>query len=141
MVHAVSISLMLFLWCSEYFALIKTIYLYLLCLCACWLHVTLQNAFIWDFLTMIMFVTIFQKWLLIPTVLVIRYSFTCGHKIINVCLHETISVINSMTLVCMCVLQEKVRMRYKLTFILGDQQVTESGEIDKFPPVERWGHL
>lgn len=81
--------------------------------------------------------------LLIPAVLVIRCSFTCGHKIINVCLHETISVINSMTLVCVCVcvLQEKVRMRYKLTFILGDRQVTESGEIDKFPPVERWGHL
>ncbi|XP_067315613.1 ADP-ribosylation factor-binding protein GGA3a isoform X2 [Pseudorasbora parva] len=37
--------------------------------------------------------------------------------------------------------KEKVRMRYKLTFILGDRQVTESGEIDKFPPVERWGHL
>uniref|UniRef100_A0A673KVB0 ADP-ribosylation factor-binding protein GGA3-like n=1 Tax=Sinocyclocheilus rhinocerous TaxID=307959 RepID=A0A673KVB0_9TELE len=38
-------------------------------------------------------------------------------------------------------LKEKVRMRYKLTFILGGRQVTESGEIDKFPPVERWGHL
>ncbi|XP_042610984.1 ADP-ribosylation factor-binding protein GGA3a isoform X2 [Cyprinus carpio] len=38
-------------------------------------------------------------------------------------------------------LKEKVRMRYKLTFILGDRQVTESGEIVKFPPVERWGHL
>ncbi|XP_058635587.1 ADP-ribosylation factor-binding protein GGA3a isoform X2 [Onychostoma macrolepis] len=38
-------------------------------------------------------------------------------------------------------LKEKVRMRYKLTFILGDRQVTESGEIDKFPPVELWGHL
>uniref|UniRef100_A0A8C2DQJ7 Golgi associated, gamma adaptin ear containing, ARF binding protein 3a n=1 Tax=Cyprinus carpio TaxID=7962 RepID=A0A8C2DQJ7_CYPCA len=38
-------------------------------------------------------------------------------------------------------LKEKVRMRYKLTFILGDRQVTESEEIDKFPPVERWGHL
>ncbi|KTG41932.1 hypothetical protein cypCar_00028594 [Cyprinus carpio] len=37
--------------------------------------------------------------------------------------------------------KEKVRMRYKLTFILGDRQVTESGEIVKFPPVERWGHL
>ncbi|XP_051563316.1 ADP-ribosylation factor-binding protein GGA3-like isoform X2 [Myxocyprinus asiaticus] len=38
-------------------------------------------------------------------------------------------------------LKEKVRMRYQLTFILGDRQVTETGEIDKFPPVERWGHL
>lgn len=38
-------------------------------------------------------------------------------------------------------LKEKVRIRYKLTFILGDRQVTESGEMDKFPPVERWGHL
>uniref|UniRef100_A0A8C1TK71 Golgi associated, gamma adaptin ear containing, ARF binding protein 3a n=1 Tax=Cyprinus carpio TaxID=7962 RepID=A0A8C1TK71_CYPCA len=35
----------------------------------------------------------------------------------------------------------ELRMRYKLTFILGDRQVTESEEIDKFPPVERWGHL
>ncbi|XP_051997502.1 ADP-ribosylation factor-binding protein GGA3-like isoform X2 [Xyrauchen texanus] len=38
-------------------------------------------------------------------------------------------------------LKEKVRMRYQLTFVLGDRQVTETGEIDKFPPVERWGHL
>ncbi|XP_052414306.1 ADP-ribosylation factor-binding protein GGA3a isoform X1 [Carassius gibelio] len=38
-------------------------------------------------------------------------------------------------------LKEKVRIRYKLTFTLGDRQVTESGEMDKFPPVERWGHL
>ncbi|XP_043097985.1 ADP-ribosylation factor-binding protein GGA3a isoform X2 [Puntigrus tetrazona] len=37
--------------------------------------------------------------------------------------------------------KEKVRMRYKLTFVLGDRQVTESGEMDKFPPVEKWGHL
>ncbi|TRY56379.1 hypothetical protein DNTS_034976 [Danionella cerebrum] len=38
-------------------------------------------------------------------------------------------------------LKEKVRMRYKLTFILGDQHVTASGEIEEFPPVEKWGHL
>ncbi|KAL1272949.1 hypothetical protein QQF64_028811 [Cirrhinus molitorella] len=38
-------------------------------------------------------------------------------------------------------LKEKVRMRYKLTFILGDRQVTEPGEIDRFPPVEKWGNL
>lgn len=38
-------------------------------------------------------------------------------------------------------LKEKVRMRYKLTFILGDQPVTASGEIDQFPLVEKWGHL
>ncbi|XP_068077807.1 ADP-ribosylation factor-binding protein GGA3a isoform X1 [Danio rerio] len=38
-------------------------------------------------------------------------------------------------------LKEKVRMRYKLTFILGDQPVTASGEIDQFPLVEKWCHL
>ncbi|XP_072539388.1 ADP-ribosylation factor-binding protein GGA3a [Salminus brasiliensis] len=38
-------------------------------------------------------------------------------------------------------LKEKVRMRYKLTFLLGDRQCTEAGEVDTFPPVERWGRL
>ncbi|KAM9314326.1 ADP-ribosylation factor-binding protein GGA3a [Pholidichthys leucotaenia] len=37
--------------------------------------------------------------------------------------------------------KEKVRMRYKLTFTLGDQPLTEVEEVNEFPPVERWGAL
>ncbi|XP_036612482.1 ADP-ribosylation factor-binding protein GGA3 isoform X2 [Trichosurus vulpecula] len=38
-------------------------------------------------------------------------------------------------------LKEKVRLRYKLTFALGDQLSTEVGEVDQFPPVDQWGNL
>uniref|UniRef100_A0A673Z741 Golgi associated, gamma adaptin ear containing, ARF binding protein 3a n=1 Tax=Salmo trutta TaxID=8032 RepID=A0A673Z741_SALTR len=38
-------------------------------------------------------------------------------------------------------LMDKVRMRYKLTFTLGEQQCTETGEVDQFPPAEIWGAL
>ncbi|KAL4647977.1 ADP-ribosylation factor-binding protein GGA3 [Arapaima gigas] len=38
-------------------------------------------------------------------------------------------------------LKEKVRLRYKLMFNLGEQQCTEVGEVDQFPPVEKWGNL
>ncbi|XP_048870163.1 ADP-ribosylation factor-binding protein GGA3a isoform X1 [Brienomyrus brachyistius] len=38
-------------------------------------------------------------------------------------------------------LKEKVRLRYKLMFTLGDRQCTEVGEVDQFPPVEKWGNL
>ncbi|MGH0171127.1 UNVERIFIED_CONTAM: hypothetical protein FKN15_060249 [Acipenser sinensis] len=38
-------------------------------------------------------------------------------------------------------LKEKVRLRYKLTFTLGDQACTEAGEVDQFPPAEKWGYL
>uniref|UniRef100_A0A4W4H1N0 Golgi associated, gamma adaptin ear containing, ARF binding protein 3a n=1 Tax=Electrophorus electricus TaxID=8005 RepID=A0A4W4H1N0_ELEEL len=38
-------------------------------------------------------------------------------------------------------LKEKARMRYKLMFVLGDHQCTETGEVDTFPPVDRWGRL
>ena len=38
-------------------------------------------------------------------------------------------------------LQEKVRLRYRLSFTLGDQPSTEVGEVDQFPPVEQWGNL
>ncbi|XP_070712550.1 ADP-ribosylation factor-binding protein GGA3a [Pempheris klunzingeri] len=38
-------------------------------------------------------------------------------------------------------LKEKVRMRYKLTFTLGDQPHTEVGEVNEFPPADRWGAL
>ncbi|XP_042306216.1 ADP-ribosylation factor-binding protein GGA3 isoform X2 [Sceloporus undulatus] len=37
--------------------------------------------------------------------------------------------------------KEKVRLRYRLTFTLGDQHCTEAGEIDQFPPTEQWGNL
>ncbi|KAM4603250.1 ADP-ribosylation factor-binding protein GGA3a [Polymixia lowei] len=38
-------------------------------------------------------------------------------------------------------LKEKVRMRFKLTFTLGEQPCTEVGEVDQFPPAETWGAL
>uniref|UniRef100_A0A4W6FQG0 Golgi associated, gamma adaptin ear containing, ARF binding protein 3a n=1 Tax=Lates calcarifer TaxID=8187 RepID=A0A4W6FQG0_LATCA len=38
-------------------------------------------------------------------------------------------------------LKEKVRMRYKLTFTLGEQPLTEVGEVNEFPPADRWGAL
>uniref|UniRef100_A0A7N8YK96 Golgi associated, gamma adaptin ear containing, ARF binding protein 3a n=1 Tax=Mastacembelus armatus TaxID=205130 RepID=A0A7N8YK96_9TELE len=38
-------------------------------------------------------------------------------------------------------LKEKVRMRYKLTFTLGEQPFTEVGEVHEFPPADRWGAL
>lgn len=34
-----------------------------------------------------------------------------------------------------------MRLRYRLTFTLGDQPSTEVGEVDEFPPVEQWGNL
>ncbi|XP_053153180.1 ADP-ribosylation factor-binding protein GGA3 isoform X2 [Hemicordylus capensis] len=37
--------------------------------------------------------------------------------------------------------KEKVRLRYRLTFALGDQPGTEVGEVDQFPPIEQWGNL
>ncbi|KAK1886250.1 ADP-ribosylation factor-binding protein GGA3 [Dissostichus eleginoides] len=38
-------------------------------------------------------------------------------------------------------LKEKVRMRYKLTFTLGEQPHSEVGEVNEFPPADRWGAL
>ncbi|KAK2833549.1 hypothetical protein Q5P01_017438 [Channa striata] len=37
--------------------------------------------------------------------------------------------------------KEKVRLRYKLSFTLGDRLCNEVGEVDQFPPPERWGYL
>lgn len=37
--------------------------------------------------------------------------------------------------------RDKVRLRYKLAFTLGDCQCNEVGEVDQFPPPETWGHL
>ncbi|KAM7418909.1 hypothetical protein PAMA_016161 [Pampus argenteus] len=38
-------------------------------------------------------------------------------------------------------LKENVRMRYRLTFTLGEQPHTEVGEVNDFPPADRWGAL
>lgn len=38
-------------------------------------------------------------------------------------------------------LQEKVRLRYKLTFTIGEQTYNEMGDVDQFPPPESWGNL
>ncbi|XDV12244.1 hypothetical protein PO909_000954 [Leuciscus waleckii] len=38
-------------------------------------------------------------------------------------------------------LKERVRLRYKLTYLLGERQYTEVGELDQFPPADRWGSL
>ncbi|XP_044047117.1 ADP-ribosylation factor-binding protein GGA1-like isoform X2 [Siniperca chuatsi] len=37
--------------------------------------------------------------------------------------------------------KEKVRLRYKLTFNLGDTSHDESGDVDQFPPPNTWGSL
>uniref|UniRef100_A0A8C6NPS3 Golgi-associated, gamma adaptin ear containing, ARF binding protein 1 n=1 Tax=Nothobranchius furzeri TaxID=105023 RepID=A0A8C6NPS3_NOTFU len=37
--------------------------------------------------------------------------------------------------------KEKVRLRYKLTFNLGDNFHDESGDVDQFPPPNTWGNL
>uniref|UniRef100_A0A7N6ABD8 Golgi associated, gamma adaptin ear containing, ARF binding protein 3b n=1 Tax=Anabas testudineus TaxID=64144 RepID=A0A7N6ABD8_ANATE len=37
--------------------------------------------------------------------------------------------------------KEKVRLRYKLSFTLGDRLCNEVGEVDQFPPPETWGYL
>ncbi|XP_022056938.2 ADP-ribosylation factor-binding protein GGA3 isoform X2 [Acanthochromis polyacanthus] len=37
--------------------------------------------------------------------------------------------------------KEKVRLRYKLAFTLGDRLCNEVGEVDQFPPPESWGQL
>uniref|UniRef100_A0A671PZ78 ADP-ribosylation factor-binding protein GGA3-like n=1 Tax=Sinocyclocheilus anshuiensis TaxID=1608454 RepID=A0A671PZ78_9TELE len=38
-------------------------------------------------------------------------------------------------------LKECVRLRYKLTYLLGEHQYSEVGELDQFPPADRWGSL
>ncbi|KAM7113988.1 ADP-ribosylation factor-binding protein GGA1 isoform 3-T3 [Molossus nigricans] len=37
--------------------------------------------------------------------------------------------------------KEKVRLRYKLLFTMGDQAYNEMGDVDQFPPPETWGSL
>ncbi|CAK6962905.1 ADP-ribosylation factor-binding protein GGA1-like [Scomber scombrus] len=36
--------------------------------------------------------------------------------------------------------KEKVRLRYKITFNLGDKSLDESGDVDQFPPPNTWGN-
>ncbi|XP_034075490.1 LOW QUALITY PROTEIN: ADP-ribosylation factor-binding protein GGA3 [Gymnodraco acuticeps] len=37
--------------------------------------------------------------------------------------------------------KDKVRLRFKLAFTLGDRLCNEVGEVNQFPPQESWGHL
>ncbi|KAJ3614984.1 hypothetical protein NHX12_018553 [Muraenolepis orangiensis] len=37
--------------------------------------------------------------------------------------------------------KEKVRLRYKLTFNLGEESHDESGDVEQFPPPDSWGNL
>uniref|UniRef100_A0A8C8SBY7 Golgi associated, gamma adaptin ear containing, ARF binding protein 1 n=1 Tax=Pelusios castaneus TaxID=367368 RepID=A0A8C8SBY7_9SAUR len=37
--------------------------------------------------------------------------------------------------------KEKVRLRYKLTFTMGERTYNEMGDVDQFPPPESWGNL
>ncbi|KAG8436283.1 hypothetical protein GDO86_007406 [Hymenochirus boettgeri] len=37
--------------------------------------------------------------------------------------------------------KEKVRLRYKLTYTQGDQTFDEMGDVEDFPPVDKWGNL
>ncbi|CAK6443903.1 unnamed protein product [Pipistrellus nathusii] len=37
--------------------------------------------------------------------------------------------------------KEKVRLRYKLLFTMGDQTYNEMGDVDQFPPPDSWGSL
>ncbi|NWT86999.1 GGA1 protein, partial [Lanius ludovicianus] len=37
--------------------------------------------------------------------------------------------------------KEKVRLRYKLTFTMGEQTYNEIGDVDQFPPPDSWGNL
>ncbi|XP_042360262.1 ADP-ribosylation factor-binding protein GGA1-like [Plectropomus leopardus] len=37
--------------------------------------------------------------------------------------------------------KEKVQLQYRLTFTMGEQQHSESGSLEQFPPPETWGNL
>uniref|UniRef100_A0A3Q1EDB4 Golgi associated, gamma adaptin ear containing, ARF binding protein 1 n=1 Tax=Acanthochromis polyacanthus TaxID=80966 RepID=A0A3Q1EDB4_9TELE len=37
--------------------------------------------------------------------------------------------------------KEKVQLQYTLTFTMGDQEHSESGTLEQFPPPEKWGNL
>lgn len=44
-------------------------------------------------------------------------------------------------LILSCVFQEKVQLQYRLTFTMGEQEYSESGGLEQFPPPEKWGNL
>ncbi|XP_037544818.1 ADP-ribosylation factor-binding protein GGA1 [Nematolebias whitei] len=37
--------------------------------------------------------------------------------------------------------KEKVRLQFRLTFSVGEQEHSESGSVEQFPPPEKWGNL
>uniref|UniRef100_A0AAX7T3I3 Golgi-associated, gamma adaptin ear containing, ARF binding protein 1 n=1 Tax=Astatotilapia calliptera TaxID=8154 RepID=A0AAX7T3I3_ASTCA len=37
--------------------------------------------------------------------------------------------------------KEKVKLQYRLTFTMGEQEHSESGSLEQFPPPEKWGNL
>lgn len=37
--------------------------------------------------------------------------------------------------------QEKVHLQYGLTFTMGEEQHSESGSLEHFPPPDSWGNL
>ncbi|KAM6905050.1 ADP-ribosylation factor-binding protein GGA1 [Xenentodon cancila] len=37
--------------------------------------------------------------------------------------------------------KEKVQLQYRLTFTMGEQEHSESGSVEQFPPPEKWGNL
>uniref|UniRef100_A0A1A7XQI3 Golgi-associated, gamma adaptin ear containing, ARF binding protein 1 n=2 Tax=Iconisemion striatum TaxID=60296 RepID=A0A1A7XQI3_9TELE len=37
--------------------------------------------------------------------------------------------------------KEKVQLQYRLTFSMAEQQHSESGSVEQFPPAEKWGNL
>ncbi|XP_063797529.1 ADP-ribosylation factor-binding protein GGA1 [Pseudophryne corroboree] len=37
--------------------------------------------------------------------------------------------------------QERVRLRYKLAYTQGEETFEEMGDVEDFPPAEKWGHL
>lgn len=47
----------------------------------------------------------------------------------------------SRVIYCICVLQEKVQLQYKLTFTMGEQEHSESGSLEQLPPPDSWGNL
>lgn len=57
------------------------------------------------------------------------------------CSSEVIYCIYSHLRSCVCALQEKVQLQYKLTFIMGEQEHSESGSLEQLPPPDSWGNL
>lgn len=60
------------------------------------------------------------------------FRFTGVLRFVSTCLH---------LFCCVCVFQEKVQLQYRLTFTMGEQEHSESGSLEQFPPPETWGNL